>query len=402
MKQYLIAVALVVLAAPAQAQDNMKAFPPAEKGMVRCVLHLPKHQDESSRKVELMVGKTVQLDEQNRYFFGGKIEASSIKGWGFTKYTVSELGHMAGTLMAVNPNAPKVKRFVSLGGEPYLIRYNSMDHRSEAHSRTEDWQLNLPATGIREMCSWDRFCTFAREPERGKVGLDARVSIDGISYQVDPDLAEETVVLLSSSSGGSGVRSSVAVVGHRHGQPENLATRLLGDRVQLRSMRIDGGKLSIDVVRAGPDDPACCPGELATYSWRLAMKRLEDDRPPTVTGRLSAGVLAGTEWVLRSFAYGDEAPAAPVVTLAFAEAQLGGKAGCNGYFAAFADMPDAGAGALRLGPVGATQMMCPDGAMAVEDRYLRQLGSVSGFGFMNGRLMLSYPDGVMLFDRTGP
>lgn len=77
----------------------------------------------------------------------------------------------------------------------YLLRYNNMDHRSEAHSRTEDWQLNLPATGIREMCSWDRFCTFAREPERCKVGLDARVSIDGISYQVDPDLAEETVVL---------------------------------------------------------------------------------------------------------------------------------------------------------------------------------------------------------------
>lgn len=77
----------------------------------------------------------------------------------------------------------------------YLIRYNDMDHRSEAHSRMEDWQLNLPATGIREMCSWDRFCTFAREPERRKVGLDARVSIDGISYEIDPDLAGETVVL---------------------------------------------------------------------------------------------------------------------------------------------------------------------------------------------------------------
>lgn len=45
-------------------------------------------------------------------------------------------------------------------------------------------------------------------------------------------------------------------------------------------------------------------------------------------------------------------------------------------------------------------MMCPDEEMAVEDRYLRQLGSVSGFGFLNGRLMLSYPDGVMLFDRV--
>jgi ecotin len=32
---------------------------------------------------------------------------------------------MAGTQMAVDPNAPRVTRFVTLGGEPYLIRYNS-------------------------------------------------------------------------------------------------------------------------------------------------------------------------------------------------------------------------------------------------------------------------------------
>jgi ecotin len=107
------------------AADNMKAFPPAEKGMVRYVLQLPEQKDEYAFKVELIVGKTVQLDEGNRYFFGGKIEAVNIEGWGFTRYVVSELGPMAGTLMAVDPNAPKVPRFITIGGEPYLIRYNS-------------------------------------------------------------------------------------------------------------------------------------------------------------------------------------------------------------------------------------------------------------------------------------
>ena len=38
---------------------------------------------------------------------------------------MSKLGPMAGTLMAIDPNAPKVNRFITLGGEPYLIRYNS-------------------------------------------------------------------------------------------------------------------------------------------------------------------------------------------------------------------------------------------------------------------------------------
>jgi len=107
------------------AADDMKAFPPAEQGMVRYVLQLPKQDDEFAFKVELIVGKTVQADEGNRYFFGGKIEAETIQGWGFTRYVVSQLGPMGGTLMAVDPNVPKVNRFITIGGEPYIIRYNS-------------------------------------------------------------------------------------------------------------------------------------------------------------------------------------------------------------------------------------------------------------------------------------
>jgi len=109
----------------AQAADNMKAFPPAEKGMVRYVLQLPKQDDESTFRVELIVGKTVLLDEVNKYFFGGKIEVETINGWGFPRYIVSKLGPMAGTRIAVHPDTPKVDRFITLGGEPYLIRYNS-------------------------------------------------------------------------------------------------------------------------------------------------------------------------------------------------------------------------------------------------------------------------------------
>lgn len=77
----------------------------------------------------------------------------------------------------------------------YLLRYNAMQHRSESHSRLEDWLRNFPSSGMRQMCDWDRFCTFAREPERRKVGIDSRVSIDGAAYAISPELAGETVVL---------------------------------------------------------------------------------------------------------------------------------------------------------------------------------------------------------------
>jgi len=109
----------------APAADSLEAFPPAGEGMVRYVLELPEQADESDHMVELIVGKTVRVDAQNRYFFAGRIEAETIAGWGYTKYTVSMIGPMAGTLMAVDPNAPEVERFVALGGEPYLVRYNS-------------------------------------------------------------------------------------------------------------------------------------------------------------------------------------------------------------------------------------------------------------------------------------
>ncbi|MEX1329416.1 MAG: ecotin family protein [Desulfobacterales bacterium] len=119
------ALSLLAAVVSTQAADIMKAFPSAEEGMVRFVLQLPKQDDESVFKVELIVGKTVQVDEKNRYFFGGKIEKETIKGWGYTGYYVRKLGPMAGTAMAVNPNAPKADRFITLGGEPYIIRYNS-------------------------------------------------------------------------------------------------------------------------------------------------------------------------------------------------------------------------------------------------------------------------------------
>lgn len=109
----------------ANAADNLKAFPPPEEGMVRFVINLPKQRDESALKVELLVGKTVRTDAANRYFFSGTLETKTIDGWGFDRHVLRELGPMGGTLMAPDPNAPQVDRFITLRGDPQLLRYNS-------------------------------------------------------------------------------------------------------------------------------------------------------------------------------------------------------------------------------------------------------------------------------------
>jgi ecotin len=104
--------------------DNMRAFPPAEPGMTRHVIRLAEQKDEADFKVELIVGKTVRTDAANRYFFAGALETENIPGWGFPRYVLRKLGPMAGTLMAVDSNAPQVDRFVALGSET-VLHYNS-------------------------------------------------------------------------------------------------------------------------------------------------------------------------------------------------------------------------------------------------------------------------------------
>jgi hypothetical protein len=90
---------------------------------------------------------------------------------------------------------PKDEAEANLWLRRALITYNNGDHRGEPHSRIEDWLTHLPASGVRAMCSWERFCAFAREPERRAVAGDATVSVEGASYEVEPELAGETVTL---------------------------------------------------------------------------------------------------------------------------------------------------------------------------------------------------------------
>jgi ecotin len=115
----------MLIVSAVQAEDYLKAFPPAGKGMSRYVIYLPKMKNEDLFKVQLIVGKTMKLDPKNRYFFMGRLEMESIPGWGYDRYLLKSLGLIAGSMMAVDPDEPKIDRFITIGGEPELLRYNS-------------------------------------------------------------------------------------------------------------------------------------------------------------------------------------------------------------------------------------------------------------------------------------
>ncbi|MEZ5316227.1 MAG: META domain-containing protein [Vicinamibacterales bacterium] len=224
-------------------------------------------------------------------------------------------------------------------------------------------------------------------------------------YRVVGDLdghpPDEAVVILTVNSGASGVVSYFAVVTRRDGRLVNLATTPIGDRVELRHVRIEGRRLVADVVQAGPDDPMCCPGELTSRSWTLEGDTLREAPATGPTSRLTLDAIAGGPWLLRSWASDESAPAAPVPTLEWRDGALSGYAGCNNYNAAVTtgDLP----GDISVGAVAATRKMCPDAEMAIEQRYLDQFQRIVKYGFLLGQLALTYrtDDGVevMLFDR---
>lgn len=224
-----------------------------------------------------------------------------------------------------------------------------------------------------------------------------------VAGDLDGDGSDEVVVLLSESSGGSGTFLYLAVVERKDGELENVATEPVGDRVQVRGARVEEGKIFLDVLRAGPNDAACCPGELATMGWKLSpqggLSKVASSSEPS---RFSLETIGGKKWVLAAWAFDEPAPAEPKVTLSFEDGRFVGKSGCNSYFTSVeqGEMP----GDLSVGPVGATRMACPEPAMDVESRYLQQLGSANRVGFLVTQLALSYEKdgvvGVMLFNAS--
>lgn len=84
------------------------------------------------------------------------------------------------------------------------------------------------------------------------------------------DGAPDAAVVLVSDSGGSGRFVYLAAVELRDGAAGNMATLLLGDRVQVRSLAVEGGRLVANLLSHAPDDPACCPTQEETRYLALS------------------------------------------------------------------------------------------------------------------------------------
>lgn len=118
----LAATSLSALAA-GQPLEKIAPYPQAEKGMKRQVITLPEQKDEANYRVELLIGKVMDVD-CNLHHMGGKLESKTLEGWGYDYY-IFKGGEPVSTMMAC-PEGKKTQKFVTANlRENALLRYNS-------------------------------------------------------------------------------------------------------------------------------------------------------------------------------------------------------------------------------------------------------------------------------------
>ncbi len=86
---------------------------------------------------------------------------------------------------------------------------------------------------------------------------------------LNADGADDAVVFLGVNTGGSGTFISINAVLNDKGTPRAVSYLAVGDRVQIVSVAISGGLITVNVIRHGPNDPLCCPTQAATLAYRL-------------------------------------------------------------------------------------------------------------------------------------
>jgi ecotin len=116
-------VCALPLAACAATPEALKPYPTAADGYSRHVIELPAQANEAEHRVEIIAGKTLEVD-CNQQRLGGQWQEKTVEGWGYNYYELGQVGPAMSTLMAC-PDGSRKPAFVRVGGEPQLVRYNS-------------------------------------------------------------------------------------------------------------------------------------------------------------------------------------------------------------------------------------------------------------------------------------
>jgi heat shock protein HslJ len=198
----------------------------------------------------------------------------------------------------------------------------------------------------------------------------------------------EAAALLSTNTGGSGEFVHLGVFALRDGIVQSIAVAPVGDRARLFRVWLEGTRVHMDVVEAGPGEPACCPTQLTRKAYELQAGKLQQVEN-TAVGSLSVNLLAATDWMVAEMD-GQPLPKEALPPTALVQyGKIAGFAGCNRYSA---PVTESEAGVISIGEVTVTGgKSCEASATELEARYLERLAQVRGYRFVAGQLVLYGP-----------
>ena len=114
-----------------------------------------------------------------------------------------------------------------------------------------------------------------REPAAPGSAIETVIKLtDFIAFGELNDQPVAAVVLVTEP-GGSGTFYDLALVAVVDGNPVNVTSTSLGDRVIVNSITIEDNEIVVDLVTHGPDDPMCCPTHKAIQRYALDDGRLK-------------------------------------------------------------------------------------------------------------------------------
>ncbi len=112
--------------------------------------------------------------------------------------------------------------------------------------------------------------TDVTSPDYYFAALGDKVAFGDLNGDGVPDAA----VTIVENGGGSGAFVSVVAMLNQGGQPVYTGALLLDDRPMLNNIAIQDGKIVVDAVIHGTNDPMCCPGFVVTETYGLTKSGL--------------------------------------------------------------------------------------------------------------------------------
>ena len=88
------------------------------------------------------------------------------------------------------------------------------------------------------------------------------------------DGVADAALLLVENGGGSGQFESLVVVINQDGSAHQVDQVELGDRFMINSVTITAGKVALNMLVDGPNDPMCCPSQAEVQTYRLYAGKL--------------------------------------------------------------------------------------------------------------------------------